>query len=332
MIANSKDPDDFTFFPFTSPNPTRSRRRYCSDTNSTTGSKVLITSIEVHSQHIEQSDCGTNLTTNTKGTEISSTMSGFDSTFNIPNQQTIPEKKLLFADFDGAKLGDKFLKDEKAWVSFGTRNDATPGSENSDLSPMSTKVQVGQADAYEIADIDKDTDLNDETVTSTTEYDDDVDYGPTPLATVNFEGVSQSCIESSGDKSESSTTAITTTKSHILMLVTNMGMNRTQVQNQQRATMMLNALNITYETVDGSDPSNKEIRNELFAISDTRGAYPQFFIVTDHGDDSELQISFLGDFETIEGINDSSSLPNEILDVNPTLLTWGRIPYLSYQK
>jgi hypothetical protein len=44
------------------------------------------------------------------------------------------------------------------------------------------------------------------------------------------------------------------------------------------------------------------------------------------------QTSFLGDWETIEGINDSSSLPAEILDANPTLLTWDRIPGISYRK
>ena len=326
MIANnSKDPDDFTFFPFTSPNLKRNRRRYRSNTDS----KVLTSTKGVH---IQQSDCSstnTNFTTGTKETEISSTMSGFHSTFD----STIPGQKQLLADFDKTKLGDTFLKGEKAWVTFGDcKNDATtPGSENNDLSPMSTKVQVGQADTYEIEHIDKDGDHNDDTVTSTTEYDDDVDYGPAPLVNAKFEGVSPQQ-SSSGDKLESNTEAAAATKSHILMLVTNMGMNRTQVQNQQRATMMLNALNITYETIDGSDPLNKEIRNELFVISDIRGAYPQFFVLTDHGDNSELQISFLGDFETIEGINDSSSLPNEILDANPTLLTWSRIPNLSYQK
>jgi hypothetical protein len=249
-------------------------------------------------------------------------MSGFDSTFDLPNKHTIPKEKLLFADFDDDKLSDTFVKDEKEWVTFGARSDATtPGSENSDLSPMSTKVQVGRVDIDE----------NDDTVTSTTEYDDDVDYGPSPLTKVNVEETSPlSFTEMGGDTSESNAETEATIKSHILMLVTNMGMNRTQVQNQQRATMMLKALNITYETVDGSDPMNKEIRNELFTISDTRGAYPQFFLVTDHGDDSELKITFLGDFETIEGINDSSSLPTEILDANPTLLTWSRIPHLSY--
>ena len=330
MIANSKDPSEFTFFPFTSPNPKRNRCRYPNNTNS----KDLSTSKGFHSQQIHQSGCWTNATTGTKGTKISSKMSDFESTFDssidIRTKHTTDKQNLLFADFDDATLNDTFLKDEKSWVTFDARNDTTSGSENSDLSPMSTKVQVGQADTSEIADVEKDSDYNDDTVTSTTEYDDDVDYGPTPRATVNVDGAPQSCVESNSDKSESIISS--TTKSYILMLVTNMGMNRTQVQNQQRATMMLNALNITYETVDGSDPSNKEIRNELFAISDTRGAYPQFFVVTDHGDNSEVQISFLGEFETIEGINDSSSLPDEILDAHPSLLTWSRIPFLSYQK
>lgn len=323
MIANSTHPDRFTFFPFTSPNPAkRNRRKHRCNTDS----KLPSPSKESHLQQIQRSDCGASSTTQTKGTEISSTMSGFDSTFGIPNKHATPDPKSLFADFDEKIRGDTLVKDEDAWVTFDTLKDATPDSQNFDSSPMSMKVQVGQADTYEIPDIHKDDDHIDDTVTSTTDYDDDVDYGPIPVATLNLERAS---IEHGA---ESNIAAMKTSKSHILMLVTNMGMNRTQVQNQQRATMMLNALNITYETVDGSDPSKKKIRNELFTISDTRGAYPQFFVVTDHGDDSELQISFLGDFETIEGINDSSSLPKEILDANPTLLTWDRIPHLSYQK
>ena len=325
MIADSTHPDRFTFFPFTSPNPKRNRRKHRCNTDS----KVPSTSKEAHLQQNQRSDCGASSTIKTKGTEISSTMSGFDSTFGIPNKHAVPDQKLLFTDFDEKIRGDTFVKDEDAWVTFDTLKDATPDSQNFDSSPMSTKVQIGRADTYDIPEIHKDVDHIDDTVTSTTDYDDDVDYGPIPVATLNLERAS---IEDAAEKSESNTAAMKTSKSHILMLVTNMGMNRTQVQNQQRATMMLNALNIMYETVDGSDPSNKEIRNELFRISDTRGAYPQFFVVTDHGDDSEQQISFLGDFEIIEGINDSSSLPKEILDANPTLLTWDRIPHLSYQK
>ena len=321
--------DEFTFFPFTSPNPKGNRRKYHSNTDS----KVPNISKGISLQRTPQSDCGSSSTTKTNGTEISSIVSGFDRTFDKQNTNTMLGQRSLLADFADSKAGDTLVTNEEKWVTFGAQPDATPDTQNDDLSPMSTKVQVGQADTYdEKIDLDKDGDPNDDTVTSTTDYDDDADYGPVPATIANLERTSQSCIETSGEKFESNSAGTATTKSHILMLVTNMGMNRTQVQNQQRATMMLNALNIIYETIDGSDPLNKEVRNELFAISEIRGAYPQFFIVTDHGDDSDLQISFLGDFETFEGINDSSSLPNEILDANPTLLTWSRIPYLSYQK
>ena len=44
----------------------------------------------------------------------------------------------------------------------------------------------------------------------------------------------------------------------VLVLVTKLGMNREQVQNQQRAITMLKGKNIPYETIDGSDPENKE--------------------------------------------------------------------------
>lgn len=129
-------------------------------------------------------------------------------------------------------------------------------------------------------------------------------------------------------------------RAHVLMLETKLGLNRTQVQNQQRASSLFAARHVQFEAIDGSDPENKELRNELFKLSELRGVYPQFFLVatkakttandSNNNDDNDNGpvISFLGDWETIEGINDSSSLPTELLEANPTLLTWDRIPGL----
>jgi hypothetical protein len=334
MVANSKYPAEFSFFPFTSPNPNRTRRKNTQDTSAVSKGNHL------QQQHIQQSFSGTNVTFVTKTTEAS-TMSGFDTTFDIPKrkqQHTVVESKQhpkqpLYIDFNRRRSDDTVVKHDESWVTFGVRNDDnTTATSQNELSPLSTKVQLGQADTYE-SENDKLADQQDDTVTSTTEYyDDDIDFGPLPVVNVNHErGPQPQNLYSDVERVATTTnTAATKTKSHILMLITNMGMNRTQVQNQQRATMMLNALGLTYETVDGSDPDNKEIRNELFRISDTRGSYPQFFVMTEGGDNATApQISFLGDFEIIEGINDSSGLPLEILEANPTLLTWNRIPDLS---
>ena len=61
-------------------------------------------------------------------------------------------------------------------------------------------------------------------------------------------------------------------------------------------------------------------RNELFRLSGKRGVYPQFFLM--HGED---KIEFLGDWEKIEALNDASSLPDEILQQNPEIMTWEKV-------
>ena len=129
---------------------------------------------------------------------------------------------------------------------------------------------------------------------------------------------------------EESTTTAAAGTTHLLILMTKLGFHRNQVHNQQRAMQCFEALGLPYETLDGADPANKEIRNELFRISGTRGVYPLFFLVKENydDDDGEDPVQFLGDWDTIEGINDSSSLPQEILDANPTCLTWDKIPGL----
>ena len=233
---------------------------------------------------------------------------------NVPNVDLpVKEQTFLFADFESMGFANA-VRDEERWDAFG---DTSPA----ELSLVSTKVQLGQAEVYDSAiehlDCFKAGALHDSV--------DESVLGPFPLADASPEDAHAP----DGSKAEPGVPE-RASRGYILMLATNMGMNRTQVQNQQRATMMLNALSIPFESIDGSDPENKELRNELFQLSDMRGVYPQFFVVVD--DDGVPKTTFLGDWETIEGINDSSSLPAEILDANPTLLTWERIPGLSYQK
>lgn len=61
-------------------------------------------------------------------------------------------------------------------------------------------------------------------------------------------------------------------------------------------------------------------RNELFSTSGIRANYPQFFLV-----DEDQTISFLGDYEKINAVNDASSLPEEVLDANPSIMTWDKV-------
>jgi hypothetical protein len=64
-------------------------------------------------------------------------------------------------------------------------------------------------------------------------------------------------------------------------------------------------------------PSITFRRNELFRMSGIRGNYPQFFLVEKDG-----SVSFLGNWNAIEEMNDASGLPEEILEANPGIPTW----------
>lgn len=105
-----------------------------------------------------------------------------------------------------------------------------------------------------------------------------------------------------------------------MLLVSNVSLNRAVTQNQEKARTLLNSLRIDYFEIDGSDPKNKKIRNELFEISGQPVLYPQFFLV-----EHVRETKFLGDFDEVEAINDASSLSTEVLEANPSLLTWERV-------
>jgi hypothetical protein len=76
---------------------------------------------------------------------------------------------------------------------------------------------------------------------------------------------------------------------------------------QKRCLMILNALAIEPEFVDGSSPDDRSRRNALFALGGLRGVYPQLFVRNSNGD-----IRFFGDFERIELLNDCRTLVHEI--------------------
>ncbi|KAG7354633.1 hypothetical protein IV203_003989 [Nitzschia inconspicua] len=102
----------------------------------------------------------------------------------------------------------------------------------------------------------------------------------------------------------------------LIMLVTLYSGNREIMPKQKRAISMLEACRIPPKIVDGSDPANKQVRNELFEIAETRGVYPLFFI--EERDEANVRatpnVTFLGTFETIEKLKDEETL-GDILKV-----------------
>jgi hypothetical protein len=73
-------------------------------------------------------------------------------------------------------------------------------------------------------------------------------------------------------------------------------------------------------------------RDELFRISGIRGSLPQFFFSRiqpiedlDHDSSFSGETTFIGCWDTIEAINDASSLPDEILEANPNIETWATV-------
>ena len=93
----------------------------------------------------------------------------------------------------------------------------------------------------------------------------------------------------------------------LLMLLSNQSGNRQQVADQDRAQTLFKVRQIDTQLLDGSDPTNKPRRDELFRISGIRANYPQFFLVGD------TITTFLGNFDVIESMNDVGTLTNDIL-------------------
>ncbi|KAL7548190.1 hypothetical protein ACHAWF_015440 [Thalassiosira exigua] len=112
----------------------------------------------------------------------------------------------------------------------------------------------------------------------------------------------------SGDKpNETCTHDRAAPKRTLTALVSNGVHDYAQAADQKAALDLLNDLCIPYSVVDGMDPSQKDRRDELFAISGIRGNYPQFFSSTDGGDEDR----YLGNYDWLNGLGD---LPAALYD------------------
>lgn len=76
------------------------------------------------------------------------------------------------------------------------------------------------------------------------------------------------------DASDSSTS----TKDQLIVLMTNISLKKETSTNQQFCFNVIKTYQFKFTMIDGSDPSNKTKRDELFDISGLRGKYPLFFI------------------------------------------------------
>lgn len=104
----------------------------------------------------------------------------------------------------------------------------------------------------------------------------------------------------------------------VLLLTTSIPSTTTIEANQSAITTMLAGKGVTrIESIDGAVEVNHAKRNELFGISEKRGAYPQVFI-----EDADGKVEFVGDFEAMESLNECSALPAEILAANPGIVTF----------
>lgn len=91
---------------------------------------------------------------------------------------------------------------------------------------------------------------------------------------------------------------------------------------QNNALIILDARKIPYEIADGSDPDQFERREELFTISGVRGKYPQFFFAYTNG-----LVTFFGNFEKLQDLNETNDLTDEYLEENPDVETWNKVMF-----
>ncbi|CAM9531756.1 unnamed protein product [Phaeothamnion confervicola] len=92
-----------------------------------------------------------------------------------------------------------------------------------------------------------------------------------------------------------------------------------QEHEQRRCRDLLAGKGIEYDEVDGADPANIDLRNELFSLSGHRGRYPQVFI------EREGEREFVGLWSEVEALNECCALPTEFLAANPEIRTFDAV-------
>lgn len=111
------------------------------------------------------------------------------------------------------------------------------------------------------------------------------------------------------------------------MLYSSFPASRKQRADQDRAIQQLEGRNLPYYKIDGFDPTYAKARYELFLISGIKGEYPQFFCK-----DSNDNITYIGDFNRVQDINEDSGLSETIIGAHPLIMTWDRLLDAGYRN
>ena len=107
-----------------------------------------------------------------------------------------------------------------------------------------------------------------------------------------------------------------------VLLYSSLATDQLQVVNSRRLEDVLIGKRIRFEKVDGSIPESKALRDQLFELSQARGKYPQCFI---RGGDSTY--TFIGLWDVVESLVEYNTLPPDVLQSNPSILTFDQVTY-----
>lgn len=107
---------------------------------------------------------------------------------------------------------------------------------------------------------------------------------------------------------------------HRTLMIVKLSFIGIQEINQRRAEDILIGNDLIIEKIDGVIEDNRSLRDALFEISKQRGKYPQVFITK--GTDN---YEFIGLFDDLESISESSTIPAEILAANPGIRTMSSV-------
>jgi hypothetical protein len=75
-----------------------------------------------------------------------------------------------------------------------------------------------------------------------------------------------------------------------------------QIDNAQRQLLqLLEVYKVKVNVVDCAEPSNKDARNEAWALSGKRAVYPQLFTRAPDG-----KLTFVGDWDAVQALSESN--------------------------
>lgn len=121
-------------------------------------------------------------------------------------------------------------------------------------------------------------------------------------------------VEDMGYHDDPSTRAESSPLQTLLVLYSGQTFDRQVASRQQLVFSILDAKRVTFERMDGADPAFKERRTELFSISNRRGIYPQFFLVSH----SKSVTEYWGDYDRFEYSNEMGTLLDDLGGSHPT--------------